>query len=383
MNFDFSEDEHQIKQQAGRFLADRAILPMVRRLLDGGDVAPAEVLWRQVTELGWPATRLPEEQGGLGLSSTTLCAIAEEIGRACAPVPMFPSIYLAAEAIQLCGGAPLRDHWLPKLASGETIGTAMLAGEAEGGASLHILDGFLTGRATPVPYGLSAGLGIFQARERDGTTSLVACDLAHPGSQRAPVATIDLSVPHACLTFEKMPVTRLGAAGHGQPMAARLQAGAAVLLAFEQLGGADACLDMARTYALERRSFGRLIGSYQAIKHKLVDIYVKNELARSLAYYAAWALSVNGPELELAAASARLSATEAFEYAASENLHIHGGMGFTWEADPQLYYRRARLLAHALGPVSLWQQRLAAALGRQHVAEAEITREKTEVLEFS
>jgi alkylation response protein AidB-like acyl-CoA dehydrogenase len=368
MNFDFSEEEQQIKSQARRLLADRALHPMVRRLLDGGESSAADALWREVAALGWPATMLPEEHGGLDLGGTALCAIAEEIGRACAPLPMFPSIYLAAEAVRLFGSDRLRDGWLPKLAAGETIGTAMLGGST----SLQIADDHLNGRVSPVAYGLSAGLGIFLAREQDGASSLIACDCGHTGVRRHPVVTIDLSVPHAAMAFDMVPVERLGAAGGGKIAAARLQAGAAVLLAFEQLGGADACLDMALAYAKQRRSFGRLIGSYQAIKHRLVEMYVKNELARSHAYYAAWALCVDGPELERAAASARVSATEAFEFAASENLHVHGGMGFTWEADPHLYYRRARLLSHTLGPVSAWQRRLAAALGREHSAGGKV-----------
>jgi alkylation response protein AidB-like acyl-CoA dehydrogenase len=137
---------------------------------------------------------------------------------------------------------------------------------------------------------------------------------------------------------------------------------AAVLVAFEQLGGADACLDMARAYVLERRSFGRVVGSYQAVKHRLVDIYVANELARSNAYYAAWALAEDAPELPLAAAVARVSATEAYEFASRENIQLHGGIGFTWEADPHLHYRRSRLLALALGPLSHWQDKVVVAL---------------------
>jgi acyl-CoA dehydrogenase len=383
MNFHFSADEQQIKSQARRFLTDRAIRPMVRQLLDGGEATAAAALWQEVAALGWPATMLPEAHGGLDMGGTTLCAIAEEIGRACAPLPMFPSIYLAAAALQLFGNDHLRDRWLPALAAGETIGTAMLAGDVEAMPTLHIEAGHITGFVAPVPHGLSAGIGVFLAREQNGASSLVACDCTHQGVRRHPVATIDLSVPHAALTFDMAPVEPLGAAGEGKAAAARLQAGAAVLLAFEQLGGADACLEMALAYAKARRSFGRLIGSYQAIKHKLVDMYVKNELARSHAYYAAWALCADGPELERAAASARISATEAFEFSASENLHIHGGMGFTWEADPQLYYRRARLLSHALGPVSAWQRRLAGALGRQHHAGSEVACQKLEVLEFS
>ena len=141
-------------------------------------------------------------------------------------------------------------------------------------------------------------------------------------------------------------------------MQRRLLDRAAVYMAFEQVGGADACLAMARDYALARHAFGRPIGSFEAIKHKLADIYVGNELARSNAYFGAWALSTNARELPLAAAAARISATQAFDFAANENVHVHGGIGFTWEADCHLYQKRARHLALALGPQRAWKDKL-------------------------
>jgi alkylation response protein AidB-like acyl-CoA dehydrogenase len=143
---------------------------------------------------------------------------------------------------------------------------------------------------------------------------------------------------------------------------------AAVLLAFEQLGGADRSLEMARTYALQRHAFGRAIGSYQAIKHKLAEMYVKNELARSNAYYGAWALESSTADLPLAASAARVAASEAFWFAAKENLQTHGGMGFTWEVDCHLYYRRSRQLALVAGAPKLWKERLVSQLERRNAA---------------
>ena len=131
-----------------------------------------------------------------------------------------------------------------------------------------------------------------------------------------------------------------------------------MLFAFEQVGGAQRSLEMARDYALERYAFGRPIGSFQAIKHKLADVYVATELARSNAYYGAWALARNAPELPVAAAAARISANDAFFLAAKENIQVHGGMGFTWEYDCHLYYRRAKLLSLALGSTRVWKDRL-------------------------
>ena len=143
---------------------------------------------------------------------------------------------------------------------------------------------------------------------------------------------------------------------------------AAVLLAFEQVGGADRSLEMAKAYALERYAFGRVIASYQAIKHKLADMYVKNELARSNAYYGAWALNTGAAELPIAASAARVAASEAFWFASKENIQTHGGMGFTWDVDCHLYYRRSRQLALVAGAPRVWKERLVSQLERRNAA---------------
>jgi alkylation response protein AidB-like acyl-CoA dehydrogenase len=140
------------------------------------------------------------------------------------------------------------------------------------------------------------------------------------------------------------------------------------MVAFEQVGGADASLEMARNYALERYAFGRPIGSFQAIKHKLADVYVAIELARSNAYYGAWALTADAAELPLAAATARVSATEAFHLASKENIQTHGGVGFTWDVDCHLYYRRSKQLALALGSAPWWKHRLVELLEMRNAA---------------
>jgi hypothetical protein len=166
----------------------------------------------------------------------------------------------------------------------------------------------------------------------------------------------------ARLSFSDVPVERVGDAGEGGALVERIVNRAAVPIAFEQLGGADRSLELARDYALERRTFGRPIGSYQAIKHRLADMYVKNELARSTAYYAAWALASAAPELPRAAAMARVAASDAFGFAARESIQIHGGIGVTWEASPHLFFRRARHLSLVCGAPDGWAERLAADL---------------------
>jgi alkylation response protein AidB-like acyl-CoA dehydrogenase len=193
-------------------------------------------------------------------------------------------------------------------------------------------------------------------------------DLQSDGVQRESIATLDPSRKAAKLIFSAVDAQRLGAPGEGLVLAQRVLDRAAVLLAFEQCGIADRCLEMARGYALERYAFGRVIGSYQAIKHKLADMYIKNELARAHAYYGAWALNTDAPELSVAASAARVAASEAAWYASKENIELHGGIGFTWEVDCHMYYRRARLLGLLAGAPRLWKQRLVSELERREAA---------------
>ena len=203
------------------------------------------------------------------------------------------------------------------------------------------------------------------ARSDAGSVALFLVDLAGPGVTRTVVKTVDPTRSHARIAFTGAPAEPLGAAADGRAIIDGVLDRAAVLFAFEQVGGAQAALDMAREYAMGRFAFGRPIASFQAIKHKLVDMYVAIELARSNAYYAAWALSTEAPELPVAAAAARVSATEAFWLAAKENIQTHGGMGFTWEFDCHLYYRRAKLLALTIGSARRWKDLLITRLDAQ------------------
>ncbi len=185
---------------------------------------------------------------------------------------------------------------------------------------------------------------------------------------REAVTTLDPTRDAAKLTFKGASAQRLGAAGEGFVLIEQVFDRAAVLLAFEQCGGADKCLEMAKAYALERYAFGRIIASYQAIKHKLADMYVKNELARSSAYYGAWALNTNAPEMPVAASAARIAASEAFWFASKESIQTHGGIGFTWEMDCHLYYRRSRQLSLVAGAPRVWKERLVSHLERRNAA---------------
>jgi alkylation response protein AidB-like acyl-CoA dehydrogenase len=180
--------------------------------------------------------------------------------------------------------------------------------------------------------------------------------------------TVDPSRSHSRLRFDGTPAGVLGNIGDGWSLTERLLDRAAVLFAFEQVGGAQQCLEMAVEYAKKRFAFGRPIGSFQAIKHKLADVFIATELARSHAYYGAWALSTDAPDLPVAAAAARVAASRAFYLASSENIQIHGGMGFTWELDCHLYYRRAKLINLALGSERHWKHKLVSRLENRTVA---------------
>lgn len=361
MNFDFSDDLNLLRDEARRFLAEQCPPKAVRRIL-GGEAPYDEALWKRVAEMGWLGAAVPEEHGGAGLGHEGLCVLAEELGRALAPIPFASSVYLATEAIVAHGSEPQKARLLPSLATGESIGCFALAEGADNprpqAIAARVRDGRLTADKWPVVDGGIAGLAVVVARDAQDAIGLYLVDLAGEGVQRTPLETVDPTRDQSRLRFTNAPAERLGAGTTGWADVHALLDRAAVLVAFEQIGGAQACLEMATAYAKDRIAFGRPIGSFQAIKHKLADVYIATELARSNAYYGAWALQAGAAELPLAAAAARVSAIAAFHEASKENIQTHGGMGFTWELDCHLYYRRAKMLALMLGSARHWKERL-------------------------
>jgi alkylation response protein AidB-like acyl-CoA dehydrogenase len=229
--------------------------------------------------------------------------------------------------------------------------------------------GKLSGTKLPVTDGDIATHALVLAKE-NGQAGLFLVDLS-AGVKREPLQTLDPTRDAARLTFSGAAAERLGGAGEGFALLEQINDRAAVLLAFEQTGGADRCLEMAKAYALERYAFGRVIASYQAIKHKLADIYVKNELARSNAYYGAWALNTNAPELPVAASAARIAAVgRPTGSPPRRTSRRHGGIGFTWEVDAHLFYRRSRQLALVAGAPRVWKERLVSHLERRNAARS-------------
>ena len=371
MDFDFSDDQKFLKSEARKFLEARCPVSVVRGVLDNPAKAYDQDLWRAIAEQGWLGAAIPEEYGGLGLGRIDLCAIAEELGRALAPVPFASTVYFVAEALMIAGTEAQKAKWLPRIAAGEVIGCFASVERpgplSEAQTQARVEGGGLSGVKIPVTDGDIADLAIVLARE-GGQTSLFLVELGDEGVARETLQTLDPTRGAAKLTFTAAPAERLGEAGEGISLSEAVLNRAAVLLAFEQVGGADRALEMAKSYALERYAFGRQIGSYQAIKHKLADIYIKNELARSNAYYGAWALEDGAAELPVAAAAARVAACEAFWFASKENIQTHGGMGFTWDVDCHLFYRRAQQLGLVAGGAKAWKERLVSQLERRNAA---------------
>ncbi|HEX7758577.1 MAG TPA: acyl-CoA dehydrogenase family protein [Caulobacteraceae bacterium] len=377
MNFEFSDEQKELGAQARRFLDAKSPTAAARAVLEGPQSYDA-ALWKGLGEMGFLGVVIPEEYGGLGLGYLELCVIAEEMGRAIAPVPFSSSVFLATEFLLASGSEAQKAAWLPKLASGEAIGTFAYA-EAVGGVSPRSIQvafagGKLTGAKLAVPDGDIADFAVVAVRTAAGQDERGVClalvDLKAAGVTRTVIETIDPTRSHANIAFDGAPAELLGGAGEGWRIISQVFDHAAVLTAFEQIGGADRALEMARDYALERMAFGRPIGSFQAIKHMLADMYVSATLARSNGYYGAWALSTGAAELPEAAASCRVAATQAFQHCAKNNIQVHGGMGFTWAFDCHLFYRRSNLLAVNLGSLSQWEDALIQRMRARNTAAA-------------
>jgi len=372
LNFDFSEDQKFLRDEARKFLAAQCTSAHVRAVLDDDTKTHNQEVWQKIVEMGWLGAAIPEEFGGLGLGMLELCVIAEELGRVLAPVPFGSSAYFFAEALKLAGTEEQKAELLPKIVDGSVVG-CIATTEGPGALSAASLqtafkDGKLSGKKVPVTDGDIATHAVVLAKEGSGT-GLYIVALEQDGVSRSSIKTLEPTRSHASIDFDGASATRLGQeSGNGMALLDQVMDRAAVLIAFEQLGGASRCLEMATEYAKERQAFGRPIGGYQAIKHKLADMYVKNEVARSNAYYGAWALSTDAAELPEAAAAARVAASEAFWFASKENIQTHGGMGFTWEVDCHLFYRRAKLLAVQAGSPAVWKEKLVSALETRNAA---------------
>ncbi|MCG8590181.1 MAG: acyl-CoA/acyl-ACP dehydrogenase [Proteobacteria bacterium] len=369
MNFDFSEDQKLLQQTARDYLEANAPLSVAREVLESSKPY-AEDLWKGAAELGWLGATIPESYGGAGFGHLELCVIAEEVGRSLAPIPFASSVYLLTEALLLAGSDAQKNRLLPKLAAGEAIGCFALA-ERTGqnglaGLTTTFSGGVVKGTKLPVLDGDVADTALVVA-QGDSGPCLVLVDLNGNGVTRKSVKSIDPSRSVAQIEFDGAPGELLGDAA-GEALIARLLDRAAVLLAFEQLGGATRAFELTREFTMGRYAFGRPIASFQAVKHRLADRWCDIELARSNSYYGAWALSTDAEELPVAACLSRVSASTAYDAIGIEMIQLHGGVGFTWEYDCHLFYRRAKLSSLVLGSPSHWRDLLIDRLEAQRAA---------------
>lgn len=360
MNFDFSEEQKLLQHTAREYLSEHSSLAHVREIFES-DAGYSKELWKGIAELGWLGVSIAEEYGGAGYGYLELAMIAGEIGQALAPIPYGSTVYLAAEAITRVGSDDQKKQYLTGIAAGDLIGTLAATEKAgsltEGSISATFADGKLSGTKFPVADGDTADFAIVLAKEDDGH-SLVIVNLNAAGVERSRLDSLDPTRPQARLVFSDAPAARLGNAGAGWSITQDVLTRAAVLMAFEELGSADRAFDITFDFVMNRYAFGRPIGSFQALKHRMADLYADRELARSNCYWAAWALENDAEELAIAAASAKISASDALEHVTIEMIQMHGGIGYTWEYDCHLFYRRAKVLAHTLGTTGAWREKL-------------------------
>ena len=369
MNLDFSDDQKFLQEEARKFLEKEGALLRNRNVLENESYIDTE-LWKKIVELGWTGIRIPEEYDGLGLGHLELCVIAEELGRFLAPVPYSSSVYLFTESIINYGSEQIKKEFLPKLVSGDIVGTLAVTEELHAPSASNIQvtyeSGKLNGKKIAVPDAKVSSHALVVAKSTKGI-SLQIVDLSSEGVLIEHQETIDESRGHFSITFDNAEAQLIGDEVSGWEIYESIINQAAVLFSYEQIGGSQASLDMAVNYAKERYAFGRPIGSYQAIKHKLADMYIALTLAKSNCYYAAWALSTDSSDLPSASATARVSATKAYQLCSKENIQTHGGNGFTWEYDCHMFYRRSKLLSLNIGSLSNWKEKLVTSLEQSNI----------------
>jgi alkylation response protein AidB-like acyl-CoA dehydrogenase len=361
VNFSFSDEQEAFREVLRRFLESRSPTTEVRRLMET-DEGWDEQTWAQLSdELGLPAIAIPEQYGGQGFGFVELCIVLEEMGRKLLCAPYFSSAVLAANAILNAGSEADKKALLPAIAAGSTRATLAFT-EPNGQwnadgitvTATPVGDGYqLDGVKTLVLDGCTASLIVVAAR-LPGTTGedgigFFTVDATNDGCQRRALQAIDPTRKLAALTFSACPAKPLGAVGEGAAALRSTLTQAAVGLASESVGGAQALFDSAVEYARMRMQFGRAIGSFQAIKHKCADMLLEVELAKSAAYYAAEAVAEADADLPAIASLAKAAASDAYMNIARDTIQIHGGIGFTWENDTHLWFKRAKASQVFLG----------------------------------
>jgi alkylation response protein AidB-like acyl-CoA dehydrogenase len=370
MKLAYSTEQQELRESVRRFLADRMPLPRVRELMDSDDGTDEKVWNYAGSQLGLQGIAIPEQYGGAGFTFIEQAIVLEELGAALYPGPYLASAVLAATALLASSDEAAKQDLLPGIASGDVVATLAFT-EDNGswepdaiGLAASERDGIwvLDGHKSFVLDGHTAGLILVVARANDGL-SLFAVEAGADGLTRKELPTLDQTRRLARLEFSSVPARLIGAPGEADAILNRTLDVAAIAQAAEQLGGAQRALDMAVSYAKIRHQFGRPIGSFQAIKHRCADLLLEVESLRSAVGYAAAAVAEDSQEVPVVAALVKALASDTYFHVAAENIQIHGGIGFTWEHDAHLYFKRAKACELFLGDASYHRERLATRIG--------------------
>ena len=372
MDFDLGEEQIMLKTSARDFLEKECPKKLVRDMMDD-DKGYSPDLWRKMADLGWHGLAFPEEYGGVGSSFLDLAVLLEEMGRALVPGPFVSTVVSAGRAILAAGNEEQKQRFLPAIASGETIMTLALT-EADGGVESSCIgvtatpsgsDFVINGTKLFVPDAHVADHLICVARTKDGTgedgISLFLVDAAAAGLQVEVLRT--MTGEKLCeVTFNDVTVPAVNLLGEpdgGWPVVRNLLVEATVAECAWMMGGARWVLETSVDYAKERVQFGVPIGTFQAVQHKLANVAVEVEGATSIVYYAAWTVDENDPGKTLAASTAKAWCSDTYKHAAFEGVQVHGGIGFTWDHDMHLYFKRAKSSQVAFGDADYHRERIA------------------------
>jgi alkylation response protein AidB-like acyl-CoA dehydrogenase len=369
MMFGTSAEQQELRSSVKRFVTDRAPISRVRELMDAGELD--REVWSQAgAQLGLQGIAIPEEYGGSGFSFAEQAIVLEELGAGLYGGPYLASAVLAATALLASSDEAARQRYLPGIASGEVIATVAFT-EDDGSwdpAAIRLAaakhgDGWvLDGHKSFVLDGANAGL-ILAVAVADGALSLFAVDGAAAGLTAAVLPTLDQTRQLGRLEFASVPAVLVGEAGEGGAVLDKVLDVAAVGLAAEQLGGAQRALDLTVDYTKTRHQFGRPIGSFQALKHRMADLLLEVESLRSAVTYAAAAVADGSDEVPVVASLVKAYASEVYFHVTAEMIQMHGGIGFTWEHDAHLYFKRAKSSELFLCDGSYHRERLATRIG--------------------
>ena len=353
MQFGLSESQTILRDSAREFFAGECQMARVRRLTET-DSAHDPELWSKLAEQGYTGILFDEEYGGIGLGVVELVLLMEEAGRALLPGPLISTVALAGAVLDACASPAQKRKYLPPISRGDARATlAMLESSASwdpDDVEMTAEGGRLTGEKLFVPDAAVADSIVVVAR--DGVYVVHA---KAPGVRIAPMASMDLTRKLYAVMFADAPAEKLV---HGAGLSRGLQIATAALVA-DMVGGMQRTLDITVDYAKTRKQFGKPIGSFQAVQHQCADMYLETESARSAAYYAAWALQERAPDAAEAVSIAKMYASDASRAVGNRGIQIHGGMGFTWENDLHLYYRRAKSSETTLGDATYHRERIA------------------------